>query len=179
VQARMGRRMISKGIWAPTAIIAEARLQVEAQRATDSYQKKLAGDRRRRAEKQSEYEEEFCQSVCAFLAFAPPYEHLEKTMAEAVTIHAVPVGSGTVARTTMIPIEERAAKAVIAWMRHRTTAYDSMKIARVKGERRQVWRMLAQRSTELLRAYREGREPAPDCPLHRALWLTAAEEQKQ
>ena len=90
-------------------------------------------------------------------------------MAEAVTVHAVPVGSGTVARTAMIPIEERAAKAVIAWMRHRTTAYDSMAIARIKGERRQVRRMLAQRSVELLRAYREGRDSNPDCPLQRSL----------
>jgi hypothetical protein len=83
------------------------------------------------------------------------------------------VGSGTVARTTMIPLEERAAKAVIAWMRHRTTAYDSMPIARIKGERRQVRRMLAQRSVELLRAYREGEEIGLDCPLQKALSPTA------
>jgi hypothetical protein len=95
-------------------------------------------------------------------------------MAEAVTLHAVPVGSGTVARTTMIPLEERAAKAVIAWMRHRTTAYDSMRIARIKGQRRQVRRMLAQRSVELLRAYRDGGAIGLDCPLQGALGLAAA-----
>ena len=90
-------------------------------------------------------------------------------MAEAVTNYAVPVGSGTVARTVTIPIEERAAKAVIAWMRHRTTAYDSMKIARIKGERREIRRKLAQRSAELLHAYREGRDPTPGCPLQKVL----------
>jgi hypothetical protein len=169
VQVPMGRRMIAKGIWAPAAIIAEARLEVDAQRATEAYRKKRAGDRLRRDRQQSEYEEEFCRAVRRYLAFAPPYAELERAMAEAVTAHAVPVGSGTVARTAMIPIEERAAKAVIAWMRHRTTAYDSMAIARIKGERRQVRRMLAQRSVELLRAYREGRECNPDCPLQRAL----------
>jgi hypothetical protein len=69
----------------------------------------------------------------------------------------------------MIPVEERAAKAVIAWMRHQTTGYDTMRIARIKGERRQVRRMLAQRSMELLHAYRNGLEPASDCPLQQAL----------
>lgn len=54
--------------------------------------------------------------------------------------HAVPVGSGTVARTQLIPLEQRAEAAVIAWMRHQTTAYDRMSIARIKGERREVRR---------------------------------------
>ena len=55
-------------------------------------------------------------------------------------------------------------------MRHQTTAYDDMSIPRVKGMRREVRRMLAQRSRELLRVYREGRQPsAAACPLQRAL----------
>jgi hypothetical protein len=169
VQAQMGRRVISKGIWAPVAAIAQARQEVEALRATESYQKRLAGERRRRTEKQTEYEQEFYLAVRAFLAFTPRYETLEQAMARAVTTHAIPVGSGTVARTSMIPVEERAAKAVIAWMRHQTTGYDTMRIARIKGERRQVRRMLAQRSMELLHAYRNGLEPASDCPLQQAL----------
>lgn len=53
-----------------------------------------------------------------------------------MTAHATPVGSGTVARTSRIPIERRAEAAVIAWLRHQTTAYDDMKIPRVKGRRR-------------------------------------------
>lgn len=176
VQARMGRRMISKGIWAPAAIIAEARGEVEAVRATEGYQRRLAGERRRRAEKQAVYEGDFCQAVRAYLAFAPQHAHLEAAMAEAITRHAVPVGSGTVARTAMIPLEERAARAVIAWMRHHTTAYDSMAIARIKGERRQVRRMLAQRSAELLRRYRAGDDIGADCPLRRALETEQAVE---
>jgi len=169
VQTRMGRRMISKGVWAPAATVASARREVEAHRATGAYQKKLDGDRKRRAVKQEAYEEEFYRAVRTWLAFAPRYEALERTMAMAVTVHAVPVGSGTVARTAMIPLAERAARAVIAWMRHRTTAYESMSIAPIKGERRQVRRMLAQRSTQLLQTYREGRESRPDCPLQTAL----------
>ena len=38
------------------------------------------------------------------------------------------------------PCQERAEAAVIAWMRHQTTAYETMKIARIKGGRRQVRR---------------------------------------
>lgn len=169
VQVQVGRRIISKGIWAQASTIDEARQEIETIRATDAYKKKLEGARRSRDQKQAQYQEEFYQAVRAYLAFAPRYAELEKAMAEAVTVHAIPVGSGTVARTLLIPIEDRAAKAVIAWMRHQTTAYDSMRIARIKGERREVRRMLAQRSVKLLQAYRQGRECTPDCPLQQAL----------
>jgi hypothetical protein len=91
-------------------------------------------------------------------------------LAQAVTAHATPVGSGTVARTKRIPVEARAEAAVIAWMRHRTTAYEEMSIARVKGKRREVRRMLAARSKALLAGYRAGAAVnAAACPLQRAL----------
>ena len=169
VQVQMGRRTISKGIWAPGETIILARQEVEAVRSTAPYQKKLDGDRQRRGKKQAEYEKEFCLEVRAFLTFAPRYQEWEKEMAEAITVHAVPVGSGTVARTVMIPVEERAEKAVIAWMRHQSTAYESMRIPRIKGKRREIRRMLAGRSVELLQAYREGVETSPGCPLRQAL----------
>jgi hypothetical protein len=58
---------------------------------------------------------------------------------------------------------------VIAWMRHQTTGYDNMVIPRVKGQRREVRRVLARRSQELLGRYRRG-EPIPEsCPLGKAL----------
>jgi hypothetical protein len=86
-----------------------------------------------------------------------------------VTEHATPVGSGTVARTKRIPVEDRAEAAVIAWMRHQTTGYDSLAIPRVKGKRREVRRMLAQRSHELLARYRRGEKCDKNCPLQAAL----------
>jgi hypothetical protein len=70
-----------------------------------------------------------------------------------------------VARTKRIPIEQRAEAAVIAWMRHQTTGYDSMVIPRIKGKRREVRRMLAQRSKELLARYRKGDLGDANCPL--------------
>jgi hypothetical protein len=79
------------------------------------------------------------------------------------------VGSGTVARTETIPLPRRAEAAVIAWMRHRTTAYDNMIIPKIKGERRAVRKMLADRSRALLGIYRRG-EPVPaECPLFAAV----------
>lgn len=80
------------------------------------------------------------------------------------------VGSGTVARTRRIPVEQRAEAATIAWLRHQTTAYESMHIPRVKGMRREVRRMLAARSRELLDVYRRGEHVDPArCLLERGL----------
>lgn len=173
VQVKMGTRVISKGVWAPSAIIASAQKDVENLRSTAAYQKKREYDQRRREKKQNEYEKEFYSEVRIFLSFAPKYLELEKKMAEAVTVHAIPVGSGTVARTTMISIDERASRAIIAWMRHKTTAYDSMKVPRIKGKRREVRRLLANRSTELLDDYRKGMETSADCPLKKAIRVLA------
>ena len=86
-----------------------------------------------------------------------------------MTAHATPVGSGTVARTGRIPVDRRAGAAVIAWLRHQTTAYDGMAVPRVKGARREVRGLLARRSGEVLDRYRRG-DPAPaGCPLATAL----------
>lgn len=169
VQFKKGKRMISKGVWAPTETIEWAKKEVEETRNTDAYQKKRVSDLKRRAKKQEEYEEDFQKEVEKYLKFHLKYKTMERMMAEAITKHAVPVGSGTVARTAMIPIEERASKAVIAWMRHQTTAYDHLNIARIKGERRAVRRQLAQESVKLLMKYRSGETLSPQCPLRTAL----------
>ena len=86
-----------------------------------------------------------------------------------MTLHATPVGSGTVARTKRIPVEQRAEAAVIAWMRHQTTGYDNLVIPRIRGERREVRRMLAARSRQLLEHYRRGLSLKTSCPLQQAL----------
>lgn len=169
VQEMKGRKKFSRGVWAPAANIEAAQAAIEAERATPAYQKRLAADRRRRAEAHEQYVEDFEAAVLAFLAFHPAHRPLAREMAARITAHATPVGSGTVARTQRIPIERRAEAAVIAWMRHQTTAYDDMAIPRVKGARREVRRMLAQRSKQLLARYRRGESASPECPLQRAL----------
>lgn len=169
VQEKKGRKLFSRGVWAPAATIEQMRADLDVERSTDAYAKRKVADAQRREKVQTEYVEDFHQAVVDFLAFHPKYLELAKQFATAVTTHATPVGSGTVARTKRIPIEERAQAAVIAWMRHQTTGYDSMVIARVKGKRREVRRMLAQRSSELLSKYRSGQEIPSTCPLQRAL----------
>ena len=151
VQEKVGRRMFSRGIWAAAATIDRIRAELEAERSTEGYAKKQEAAARRREKAQAEYVEDFHGAVLAFLAFHPAHADLADRLARAVTEHATPVGSGTVARTKRIPVEQRAEAAVIAWMRHRTTGYDGMAIPRVKGKRREVRRMLARRSQELLR----------------------------
>lgn len=168
VQEKKGRKVFSRGVWAPSAVVEKIKTELEIERSADSYVKKKEADARRRDKAQTEYIEDFYGAVLTFLAFHPAHADLADRLAHAVADHATPVGSGTVARTKRIPIEERAEAAVIAWLRHQTTAYDSMKIARIKGKRREVRRMLAQRSQELLSRYRRG-EAVGECPLKRAL----------
>jgi hypothetical protein len=169
VQTQKGRRTISLGFWAPEATVTEAIKDVKVIRETEDYQKKQLYAVKRRETKQAEYDIEFCAAVETFLAFHSSFIMMEQKMARLVTAHAIPVGSSTVARTQQIAIDERAALAVIAWMRHQTTAYDEMKIARIKGERRSVRKSLAQQSFKLLAKYRQGDVITDTCPLYQAL----------
>ena len=164
-----GRKKFSRGVWAAAENIAEARKQVEQERSTEGYAKRQASAARRRDEVQDEYAEDFRQAVLDFLAFAPAFAEVASRMADAVTAHATPVGSGTVARTKRIPLAERAEAAVVAWMRHQTTEYDDLRIARVRGERRRVRGQLAQRSRTMLQQHRGGSHPVIECPLCQAL----------
>jgi len=172
VQEKVGRRMFSRGVWAPKAHIAAARQDLSQERSTESYAKRQASSKQRRERQQTEYVDSFYQAVLQFLNFAPTHSRLAEQVAAAITRHATPVGSGTVARTQRIPIEQRAESAVIAWLRHQTTEYDDMRIERVKGKRREVRRMLAERSRQLLERYRRG-QSLSNCLLSRALEQTA------
>ena len=176
VQEKHGRRMFSRGVWAPGSTVDRIRAELDAERSTDDYARRQAAAARRREQVQDAYVEDFQAAVLAFLDFHADHVAVAKVLARVVSAHATPVGSGTVARTKRIPIERRAQAAVIAWMRHQTTAYDSMPIPRVKGKRREVRRMLAERSRALLESYRRGR-PVPDgCPLARALATVSASQ---
>ena len=170
VQEKRGRKTFSQGIWAPQKNINAALEKLTQERSTEAYAKRQAASAQRREKTQTAYVTTFRDAVLTFLAFAPVHRELAEQLATAVAAHATPVGSGTVARTKQIPVERRAEAAVIAWMRHQTTLYDEMKIARIKGERREVRRMLAQQSRELLKQYREGIIVAPaQCELRKAL----------
>jgi len=168
VKEKKGHRAFSKGVWAPATNIKKIRADLAEERAQPAYAKRRQADAKRRDAKQSAYVEDFQDAVKTFLDFAPCYATLADKLSLVVANHATPVGSGTVARTQRIPIERRAESAVIAWLRHQTTAYDNMKILRVKGKRREVRRMLAEQSRRLLQVYREGQK-VEFCLLSKAL----------
>ncbi|MBK7071229.1 MAG: DUF2293 domain-containing protein [Myxococcales bacterium] len=189
VLEQRGRKQFSRGLWAPRAHIDAARVAIEAERATEGYARRRASDRDRRDRAQAAYAVSFEQEVRAFLRFAPRWAALGDAVAARVAAHATPVGSGTVARTQRISIDERAAAAVIAWMRHQTTGYDDMRIERVAGRRREVRRELAQLSRAVLDLHRKdaphlpascslcqaaARTPAPSSPPTASTALTAS-----
>ena len=169
VQEKRGRKLFSRGVWAPAATIESLRTALVGERSTETYAKRQVTAAARRDKTQTAYVEDFGTAVRHFLGFHPAHRELADRLTLAVTAHATPVGSGTVARTKRIPVEDRAEAAVIAWMRHQTTAYDSLTIARVKGKRREVRRVLAKRSHELLACYRRGEGASANCPLAKAL----------
>ncbi|MBE6356796.1 MAG: DUF2293 domain-containing protein [Lentisphaerae bacterium] len=162
-------RIESIGLWCDKNVVEQIRKDLEEERSNPVYLRKLEQARQARIAKQDAYVIEFRQAVVDFLNFAPRYEEFAWELADAVTDQSVPVGSGTVARTERIPIAERAEAAVIAWMRHQTTGYDHMHIARIKGERRSVRRELAAGSREILDIYRRGEDAPDNCPLKSAL----------
>ncbi len=161
VVEKKGRKVFSRGLWAPREHIERARAALEAERATPAYARRREADQDRRERAQDAYVASFEAEVRAFLRFAPRWQELETRLARLVTAHATPVGSGTVARTQRIAVDERAEAAVIAWMRHQTTGYDDMAIARVAGARREVRRELAQISRVLLDLHRNDAPHAP------------------
>jgi hypothetical protein len=143
-------------------------LALEAERSTPAYAKKRAAASARRDHAQAAYVLSFEVEVLRFLRFAARFEPLARSVARSVTEHATPVGSGTVARTERIPVERRAESAVIAWMRHQTTAYDRTAIPRVAGKRREVRRELATLSRAVLDLHRrDAPHAAATCPLCR------------
>jgi hypothetical protein len=170
VLEKRGRKLFSKGLWAPAANIEAARAALDVERSTEAYAKRRASDTQRREREQASYVVEFGAEVTAFLRFSPRWAALASELAARVTTHATPVGSGTVARTERIPVERRAEAAVIAWMRHQTTAYDNLAIPRIKGKRREVRRDLAEVSRAVLDLHRrDDAHAAAGCPLCTAL----------
>ncbi|HEY0839990.1 MAG TPA: DUF2293 domain-containing protein [Vulgatibacter sp.] len=162
-----GRKKFSRGVWAPARNIEDAKGVLAVERADPAYARRREQDAARRAKAQEAYVHDFAAEVFRFLRFSRTFHAQAIDLAAAVAAHATPVGSGTVARTERIPIERRAEAAVIAWMRHQTTAYDHMRIARVKGERREVRRALAEVSRAVLELHRgdvpHGRSACPLC----------------
>jgi len=178
VLEKKGRKLFSKGLWAPRENVESVRTAIEAERGTVAYAKKRVADVARRERTQADYVVTFEREVLSFLGFSKEWLELGRAMAKRVAAHATPVGSGTVARTKRIEVAERAEAAVIAWMRHQTTAYDRLVIPRVKGKRREVRRELAQISRSVLDLHRRDvPHEIRTCPLCDAIVRAVAQAQ--
>ena len=174
-----GRKVFSRGLWAPRETVEAVRAALEAERSTADYAKKRRADVARRERVQAAYVVTFEAEVQAFLRFSPEWRELGRALAKKVAAHATPVGSGTVARTKRISVAERAEAAVIAWMRHQTTAYDRLSIPRIRGERRAVRRELAEISRAVLDLHRSDvPHSIKACPLCTAIVTLVARERE-
>ena len=111
-----------RGLWAPKATIAAAEAKSEETAAKRGRARTSAARQRDRTEER--YREELRQAILAYLAFAPAHAVLAAEIADEASAHAAVVGSGRVGRTRIIPLEDRAALAARASIRHTHTRYD-------------------------------------------------------
>ena len=106
-------------------------------------------------------------AACAELEIWVPEGRLNLAQGDELTLLRLDTEAGTETAAGIFLAEKptRASANV-----YRITAYDRMTIPRVKGERREVRRMLAERSRKLLDRYRAGNPVDPEiCPLAAAV----------
>jgi hypothetical protein len=116
---RQHRRLF--GLWAPTETIESARVKAE-----ETASRRTAGrvqGARARERQEERYQEQLQAAVVRFLDFAPEHAGLVERIAVDTAAHAAVVGSGRVGRTQKLSLDERAALAARAHIRHSYTSY--------------------------------------------------------
>ena len=71
VQEKKGRKIFSRGVWAPAATVERIRKELDTERATKGYAKRKEADARRREKVQGEYVEDFLRG--RFVSQLPPH----------------------------------------------------------------------------------------------------------
>ncbi len=110
------------GLWAPQGNIEAA--EAEASATAEERSKRREQGARSRAKREAAYRDEFEEAVLRFLAFAPEHADLAGGIAREAADRSVEVGSGRVGRTRTLSLDERAALAARALIRHRHTSYE-------------------------------------------------------
>lgn len=121
------RRLV--GLLAPAAAIARARS--EALETAERRTGRRARGAEYRARQEVDYRAELAEAMVAFLDFDPRYAELAQRIASEAAGRAAEVGSGRVGRTRTLSLEERAALAARALIRHRYTDYEDRLVAEV------------------------------------------------
>ncbi len=117
---RAHRRLL--GLLAPADAIDAARTAAAATAATR--ETKRAAGARQRAKAEVGYQAEFEQAILLWLDFAPEHAEIARDIAANAVERAAVVGSGRVGRTRTLSLEDRAALAARAYIRHRYTDYE-------------------------------------------------------
>jgi hypothetical protein len=119
-RSRQHRRLL--GLWAPETAITAAQ-QAAADTAAARAVRREAGARSR-ARHEARYAEDLAGAIVAYLGFAPEHQALAESIAQDAAARAAVVGSGRVGRTRLLTLEERAALAARAQVRHVHTDYE-------------------------------------------------------
>jgi hypothetical protein len=110
------------GLWAPKAAIEEAWAEAAATEEQRAKQRERGARSRERQE--VAYRDELADAIRRFLGFAPEHAELADEIISEAATRAVVVGSGRVGRTRTLSLDERAALAARALIRHRYTNYE-------------------------------------------------------
>jgi hypothetical protein len=110
------------GLWAPKKAIEEVWAEAAATEEQRARQRELGAKSRERQE--VVYRDELAEAIRRFLAFAPDHSELAEEIASEAAMRAAVVGSGRVGRTRTLSLDERAALAARALIRHRYTNYE-------------------------------------------------------
>jgi hypothetical protein len=119
-RSRPHRRLA--GLWAPRVVIEEAEARAAKTAAARERRREVSAEHRADAEER--YRGQLAVAVRAFLDFALEHSALAEAIAENASARAAVVGSGRVGRTRKLAVEERAALAARAYIRHRYTNYE-------------------------------------------------------
>lgn len=110
------------GLWAPKENIEAAQRLAEETRV--QREAKRAVSRAQREKQEAKYRQQFEEAVYEYLGFAPKHEKLARDIARAAAERATQVGSERVGRTRKLSLEEKAALAARAHIRHNHTKYE-------------------------------------------------------
>ena len=110
------------GIWAPEQNIdAAIKLAQETQKQRELKRK---ASQEQREKQETRYRNQFAEAVYTYLDFAPRYRKLAHKIAQETAERATVVGSERVGRTKKLTLEDKAALATRAYIRHNHTRYD-------------------------------------------------------
>jgi hypothetical protein len=112
----------SVGLWAPAAVIRAANETAAATAEARARRRQSRPKERARLEARDGVE--LASAIVAFLDFESKHEGLARQIAQEAAARAAVIGSGRVGRTRTIPLDERAALAARAYIRHRHTPYE-------------------------------------------------------